>query len=360
MQPMSDAFSAAELESQRAFLRRLARGLVRGEAAAEDLVQEAFVRALERPPASARAPRAWLASVLRRLVLNHARSAGRTAERECRAARPERVEPPDEALASLELQARLVAAVKGLDEPYRTTLWLRYHEDLPPRAIAERLAAPVKTIEARLARGLAALRAELDRRAGGDRTQWLGGVLVLAHLEFVSVGHVIGAGLMKKAALSVAVALTLLLGWRILAPAGVGEPLRVQSRDGEDLRSIAGAPIADAGRPERVPAAPEPSAGSRSEVTSLVVRVRWSDGSPAPGVGLIVHPLADPRGERALLFLSSDDQGLARLPSIHSGQVRIHADRGGQIEGAVSLGQENVLELTLADGIQLEGTVTDQ
>ncbi|NOT31982.1 MAG: RNA polymerase subunit sigma, partial [Planctomycetes bacterium] len=54
-------FQPAELERQRVFLQRLARQLVRGEAAAEDLVQETFLRALERPPVSATALRAWLA-----------------------------------------------------------------------------------------------------------------------------------------------------------------------------------------------------------------------------------------------------------------------------------------------------------
>src|SRR5688572_9962486 len=128
----------AELELQRAFLQRLARQLVRGEAAAEDLVQETFVRALERPPASAGALRAWLARVARHLAINKARGEQRALARERRAARPEAVAPHDEALASLELQERLIAAVKALDEPYRTTLWLRYHEGLAPGAIAAR------------------------------------------------------------------------------------------------------------------------------------------------------------------------------------------------------------------------------
>jgi RNA polymerase sigma-70 factor (ECF subfamily) len=179
---MSDApgFQASDLERQRAFLQRLARQLVRGEAAAEDLVQETFLRALERPPASAAALRSWLARVARRLAINRGRGEQRARARELYAARPEALPVQDEVLTSLELQERLIAAVKTLAEPYRTTLWLRFHEGLAPGAIAERQATTKKTIESRLTRGLALLGAELVRQAGGDRTKWLGGMLVLA------------------------------------------------------------------------------------------------------------------------------------------------------------------------------------
>src|SRR5262245_66568501 len=103
--PMSDAADfPSELERHRAFLQRLARELVRGEAAAEDLVQDAFVRALERPPASAAELKIWLGRVARRLAINRARGRQRSAEREHGAARPEAQPSHGEALASLELQ----------------------------------------------------------------------------------------------------------------------------------------------------------------------------------------------------------------------------------------------------------------
>ena len=75
---MSEAadFQPAELELQRAFLQRLARQLVRGEAAAEDLVQETFLRALQHPPASATALRSWLTRVARHLAINRGRGSG--------------------------------------------------------------------------------------------------------------------------------------------------------------------------------------------------------------------------------------------------------------------------------------------
>src|SRR5262245_66551961 len=110
--PMSDAADfPSELERHRAFLQRLARELVRGEAAAEDLVQDAFVRALERPPLSGAALRPWLARVARRLAINRARSRRRSDARERRAAVPEGRPSHVEALASLEQGEQLFAAV---------------------------------------------------------------------------------------------------------------------------------------------------------------------------------------------------------------------------------------------------------
>src|SRR5262249_38968112 len=111
---MSDApgFKASDLEHQRAFLQRLARQLVRGEAAAEDLVQETFLRALERPPASAAALRTWLARVAMRLAINRGRGEQRARARELYAARPEALPGQDDALASLALQERLRASGK--------------------------------------------------------------------------------------------------------------------------------------------------------------------------------------------------------------------------------------------------------
>src|SRR5499426_1301805 len=261
---MSDdpGFRASDLERQRAFLQRLARQLVRGEAAAEDLVQETFLRALERPPASAAALRSWLARVARRLAINRGRGEQRARARELYAARPEALPVQDEALAGLELQERLIAAVKTLAEPYRTTLWLRFHEGLAPGAIAERQATTKKTIESRLTRGLALLRAELDRQAGGDRTQWLGGMLVLARAPVTPwVASLIGVGAMQKLVFAVVVLLVCGLAWR-LVPRSDGDAQGELSSPGElpsraSVAPAAATPPAVPGDAQRSALAPE-------------------------------------------------------------------------------------------------------
>jgi hypothetical protein len=61
--------------------------------------------------------------------------------------------------------------VLALEEPYRETVLLRYFENLPPRAIARRLAVPVETVRTRLKRALETLRARLDRDYGA-RGAW--------------------------------------------------------------------------------------------------------------------------------------------------------------------------------------------
>jgi hypothetical protein len=47
----------------------------------------------------------------------------------------------------------------ALDEPYQTAIFLRYFEDLPPRAICRRTGANLATVKSRLQRGLVLLRA---------------------------------------------------------------------------------------------------------------------------------------------------------------------------------------------------------
>src|SRR5262249_57076749 len=71
------------------------------------------------------------------------------------------------------------AAVRRPEEPYRSTLLQRYYHDLSVAAIAERGATPLNTVKARIARGLEKLRAELDRRYGGDRRAWCHWLMVL-------------------------------------------------------------------------------------------------------------------------------------------------------------------------------------
>ncbi|HEX6881828.1 MAG TPA: sigma-70 family RNA polymerase sigma factor [Planctomycetota bacterium] len=352
--------SSAELEGQREFLRRLARGLVRSADEADDLVQEAFVRALERPPESAQALRGWLVRVVERAALNLGRGSARLRERERRAARPERLPPPEEALASLEIGAELVAAMKALDEPYRTALWLRFHEERPPRAIARELGVSVRTVEARLARGLAALRADLDRRSGGDRARWFGAVLALARHGESFLLPTLGTVLVKKTLLAVVVVLALLLAWRTRSSV---RPVRTAA--GDALARVDATAEAPPGAGRRAEVSERSSAvattpESAPSATTLLVRVRWSDGAPAGGVGLIVRPASDPRGPRAIERVETDDAGEARLSPLHAGLVRVEADRGGAVSGELRAGGTTVLELALASGVEVEGTVMDR
>src|SRR5262245_56486477 len=177
------SFSPDDLMQHAAAMRSLARDLLRDDALADDALQQARLAALRRPPAQSVAVGAWLRAVVRRCAVDVWRSERRRRARELEIARAEAFEPPD-AAELLEVQQDVVAAVRALDEPYRTAVWLRYYEDLPPAAIARRTGEPVKTIKTRLWRALQLLRARLDARHGeraGERGGWALALLPLAN-----------------------------------------------------------------------------------------------------------------------------------------------------------------------------------
>ena len=161
-----------ELVRHEAFLMRLARRLVGNEAAAEDLVQDAFVKALERPPMRREALRAWLATVLRRNAGRVARTGRRRSHREADSARSEQTGGGLAGIdAQLDAHANLLAHLQRLPEGERQALFLRYSEELTPSEIATRLGLPLDTVKTRLRRGRERLRTHLDQRYG-DRSSW--------------------------------------------------------------------------------------------------------------------------------------------------------------------------------------------
>src|SRR5262245_17970290 len=125
--------------------RRLARRLVQDPALAEDLIQDTWVQALEQPPRASWPRRSWLAGVLRNLAREGRRERARREAREHAAARPEAASSAAEALQRMALQQDVVRAVLALEEPYRSTIVLRFYENLPPRKIAARQGVPVAT-----------------------------------------------------------------------------------------------------------------------------------------------------------------------------------------------------------------------
>src|SRR5688572_1774459 len=351
----SDRLRPHELAQHREFLCRLAQSLLRDAAGAEDVVHGAFALALERPPRDAQGLTVWLRTVVRRLALNVRREEGRRREREQAVARPEAREASDEAAASLEVQELVLGAVRALPEPYRTTLWLRYYEDLGRKEIARRQGVPERTVQTRLARGLERLRAELDRRAEGDRSRWLGGVLLLARTNTPLALGAAGAILMKKVGIACALVLVLGVVWRLVpratAPAEAGSAAVPLAKVRE--------PSADSGESAgRAEVEREPIEVA-ARVGSLRIHVRWDDGTPAGDVGLFVFPEDDPLGERGVVRARTDGAGLALVEEVHPGKTRIEVDRGFEHEVEAVAGDVVEVTLNLPAGIDVEGTVTD-
>ncbi|MBL8840626.1 MAG: sigma-70 family RNA polymerase sigma factor [Planctomycetes bacterium] len=197
--PTDSPVDAARLLAHAAWVRRLARTLVADAARrddADELEQQAWSEALERPPRHADGLRGWWRTVVENVARRRRRAAS-TRERHERAAGSAPHSPAAplalatgaapaaaDSVARAELHRRVVDAVLALPEPYRSTLLLRFFDDLPPRAIARRLALPVETIRTRMKRGLERLREGLAAQ-GSDREShdWLIGLLILAKRE---------------------------------------------------------------------------------------------------------------------------------------------------------------------------------
>jgi RNA polymerase sigma-70 factor (ECF subfamily) len=136
-----------------------ARWLCRDPALAEDLVQEAFLRAL-RGFAGFRGddPRGWLFAIVRNCVFSAARSGrplrAEPAEAEALA---DEADTPETALLRQSEATAVRGAIEALPEPFRETLVLRELQELSYRQIAELTGAPIGTVMSRLARARALL-----------------------------------------------------------------------------------------------------------------------------------------------------------------------------------------------------------
>ncbi|TAJ23987.1 MAG: sigma-70 family RNA polymerase sigma factor [Planctomycetota bacterium] len=300
-----------ELARHARWIRRLASALLRDEAAAEDLVQDAWLAALTRPPSEGRL-RPWLREVARNLARRQHRGNARRSAREESARAPSQPEAPDAFAERVETEQRLTRALAALAEPFRTTLMLRYYEELEPAEIAARLGLPGGTVRWRLARGLELLRERLDRAHGGDRRAWSLALAPLARMDgaagastVTSVSVLPGLLAMNLLKVCVAVAVTALLVLG-LSLAGVlpdslsllarrETPLAVGFRPLELERAAEPANLAEvrALEPQRVEIAAAvesaPTAAATAREATLDVRI-FGQGRALAGARLVVRP----------------------------------------------------------------------
>jgi RNA polymerase sigma-70 factor (ECF subfamily) len=134
---------------------RVARGVLRNDADAEDVAQDALLRAYRRFD-RLRDPlrfRAWLVRIVFRLALDRARSAKRREVRETEWAHPaRRAAPPnaEELAASSEFQAHFDLAMDALPGKLRLVLLLSAMEGHTLEEVAAMLRLPVGTVKSRL------------------------------------------------------------------------------------------------------------------------------------------------------------------------------------------------------------------
>jgi len=134
---------------------RIAQGVLRNAADAEDVAQEALLKAFRsfhrlRDPQKFRA---WLVSIAFRLALDRSRSAKRREKRETEWSMPEwRPSPPtaEDLAASSEFQARLERVLNELPEKLRLVLLLSAIHGYSLEEVSSMLAIPVGTVKSRL------------------------------------------------------------------------------------------------------------------------------------------------------------------------------------------------------------------
>ena len=171
--PMSQTQNFEEVYEQQAdFVYSLSRRLSRGNADAEDLFQEVFLRVHRfLPKFQGGSVRGWL----RRIVVNTNSSLKRGKKNQAMAhldempgwkeSIPDTGEGPQDVAERADSRQGLEKALAQLTEDFRTILILREVEDLDYSEIAEALEVPVGTVRSRLARARMALRKQLETDA---------------------------------------------------------------------------------------------------------------------------------------------------------------------------------------------------
>ncbi len=167
----SNSTPIEELLQHSNWLRDLARSLVRDPQAADDLVQATWSKAMERPPQGVESPRNWLGRLLRNTFYADYRAAKRRVAREQRVAREDAIADQTQVVERGEINRLLADAVMELDEPYRTTILMRFHEGRSAARIARQLGIPASTVRSHLKRGLEQLRRSLSTSWGKDWNQ---------------------------------------------------------------------------------------------------------------------------------------------------------------------------------------------
>jgi RNA polymerase sigma-70 factor (ECF subfamily) len=127
-------------------------------AEAQDVVQEAFVRAWDKRSqlTLTQSPEAWVRTVAGRLAVSRWRRTRSGLKAIFRHGTPETVPSPGPD------HAALIAALRKIPEQQRQAIVLHYLCDLPVADVAEETGVPEGTVKARLARGRAALARHLS------------------------------------------------------------------------------------------------------------------------------------------------------------------------------------------------------
>jgi len=176
--PRNDDRPAFEAEALGHFggLRRLSLRLTRNRADADDLVQDAYLRAFR---ASDRFTpgtnlKAWLQTILRNAASNRRRDQYRAQVQLDEVARTAKTRAsgdasPEQALLGQVIAPRLRNALESMPKDLRDAVWLRDVEELSYAELAQRLRIPAGTVMSRISRGRRLLHDRLLELEAGRR-----------------------------------------------------------------------------------------------------------------------------------------------------------------------------------------------
>lgn len=204
----------SELLARMHWVRGLAGALVRDADRADDLAQDAWVRALRAGPAQAASWRGWFARVMKNRVADEGRLQGQHARFTARQPRAGGSPSEEEIRQQMETHEALSEAMRALPDPYRRAVFLRYFEGWSLARIAAEDGCDKRAIEKRLRQARAMLRAHLERRAPAEH--WAAGLLLLAPAPQKVATLAVAAAL-------IAIALIVPAGW-ILWPGPDASP----------------------------------------------------------------------------------------------------------------------------------------
>ncbi|MCP3920539.1 MAG: sigma-70 family RNA polymerase sigma factor [bacterium] len=373
--------STREIAVHSQWMRRLARRLVADAAVADDLVEDAWSRFDAR---RVRERTGYLATVVRSLALSRRRSERRRQRREAACARSEVLPSAGEVAARLEIARRVTEALEELAEPYRTTVMMRFYDDLSSAEIARRAGVPASTVRARLRRGLAKLRAHLDDGSDG-RAGWMSALLPFAHprssaaaTALTSVSLLVTMKLLLGTLIAAgALAAVWTLGTRDGAADASPAPLRGNGQTLADARSVTPRDDLPGARTDAAAAAASPVGPAAPMTRASTVRVSargvTDAGEPIHGAWLHLRRAPDDRARSAsdgLLALEVERERFARLAESGSqaqvaGRVDVRVGAAGRrtrnlraqfVEGAAVL---ELGDVTLVHGGVVHGRVVD-
>jgi RNA polymerase sigma-70 factor (ECF subfamily) len=341
MTPEPSQPSEAQLLADLAWVRRLAMRMLGDPNLADEVVQDTWLD-VRRAPANDR-PRtaAWLVTVaknrIRRLLRTDRRRTAREAVYAEHRHPDQATTDPAEIVARAELHRELIDAVMSLVEPYRSTVLLRYLDELPATEIATRQGIGHDAARQRISRGLQLLRERLAATHRGGFAAWctawtqhlqsgvaavtaspslLLSILLMTHTKWLLSGLAIGASL---------------LAWFYWPGADSPHTDRIAGHlpstvAADELPDPTGAPSTAS---RRVAALEEPT---------IVVQVADADQRPCRGAlvmtlrdGELVHAgLADPDGQARLPLGPGAAELLVAQPGTTPVRARLAPTEGRQ------------------------------